>query len=160
LEEIPAEDYLYPAKRGAPVIALYTQGRINRIHDISPHHGDFVNDQGLQFLKEFGVLASPDALGVDNRWRKLKEGMDRLAADIERRYTCGSQNDRGLGSLLPQVVQEGRFSRPGLSREKDALALSLNEVKSVLELVIQLDLREIRRSFRHSLERGRNDTLV
>src|SRR5262249_36263114 len=160
LEETPAEHHLDPAKRGTQIIPLDAQGPSHRVHDIGPDHGNFVNDEGLQFLKKFRVLTSAEALRVNNGRRQLEKGMNRLAADVERGDPGGSQHDRGFRCLLPQVVQEGRFPCPGLAREKNTLALALNEVQGMSKLVRQRDLREIRRSVRHAMERGRNDARV
>src|SRR5262249_24885832 len=97
-------------------------------------------------------LTSAEALRVNNGWRQLEEGMNRLAADVERGDPGGSQHDRGFRCLLPHVVQAGRFPSPGLAREEHTVALALNEVQGKSKLVRHRDLREIRRSVRHAKE--------
>src|SRR5262249_53207622 len=93
LEQIPTEHDLDPTKRGTQVLPLDAQGPIHRIHDIGPDHGNFVNDEGLQGVKQFGVLTSADALRVNNGRRQLKEGMNRLAADVERGDPGGHRHE-------------------------------------------------------------------
>lgn len=80
--------------------------------------------------------------------------MDRLPANVQRRYARGSQDNRGLGGVLPQVVQERRFPRPGLPCKKHALSLVFNEIKGEPKLFVEIDLIEIERFLARALTRG------
>ena len=68
--------------------------------------------------------------------RKPEKAVQRAAAGIDGCDTCGSQYDMFLFSVLRDVTQESRFTRPRFSGKEQRATGKVNDLEGVLPLLV------------------------
>ena len=111
LIEIPDEQHLDAAKRPGRPRPVQPQEHIHAIQEISAHHGDFIDDDGVKLLEQ-GRLphrALADLLHRNVR-PETEEAMNGLALHLDRGHTRRCEDDQALGRRGTEIVQQGGFA--------------------------------------------------
>ena len=121
LVEISDEDHLHAAEGQRLVRAVQAQEFIHTVEEISPHHGDLINEDRFQLLVDILFLIPAPALygRGDDVWFEPEKGMDRLPAHIDCRHTRRRQNDDGLFRVIAEIAEEGGLPRAGPPGDED-----------------------------------------
>jgi hypothetical protein len=137
LPEITEHGELHAAE-GLVAAAVDPQRLVDPVQQIGPYHRYLVDDQQFQRLHDAGMPQRADRAQIhETRWQ-AKEGMDGLAADIDRRQT-GWRHDRHVAhGLVAQQVQQRGLAGAGAAGDEHVLVTALDQVQGALKIGVRL----------------------
>ncbi len=130
LMQIAEQQQPYAAEGLAGAAAVDAQRLVDRPHQVRADHGDLVDDEQLQTPHDRAVAAAADILVADEARRQAKEGMDGLAAGIDRGETRRRHDGHVFLGHIAQCPQQRRFAGTGAPGDKKVAFAPAHVVQS------------------------------
>jgi hypothetical protein len=111
---------------------------LDAVKEISPHHGDFINDDCVELFVDRAFPGRPRADFIQGDTRpEAKKRVNRLPLNIDCGDAGWSQHDEFFRGRLAEMLEQGRFTCPGSPGEKEMRRGLFQTVENMLALGVK-----------------------